>query len=175
MRIIGGCCGSTPEYIRKLRRIADRRAPQKTTYAPVSAVCSASRAVLLDGVKIIGERINPTGKKAMKQALLAGDYDFVQEQASEQAEAGADILDVNAGLPELDEAAALERLVREVQAVCPLPLQIDTGNPEAAERALRVYCGKAILNSVNGEEKTLRALLPVAKKYGAAVVGLTID
>ena len=175
VRIIGGCCGTTPEYIRKLRRIADRRAPQKTTYAPVSAVCSASRAVLLDGVKIIGERINPTGKKAMKQALLAGDYDFVQEQASEQAEAGADILDVNAGLPELDEAAALERLVREVQAVCPLPLQIDTGNPEAAERALRVYCGKAILNSVNGEEKTLRALLPVAKKYGAAVVGLTID
>ena len=175
VRIIGGCCGTTPDYIRKLRGIADRSEPQKTPYAPVSAVCSASRAVMIDRVKIIGERINPTGKKAMKQALLAGDYEFVQEQASEQAEAGADILDVNAGLPELDEAAALERLVREVQAVCPLPLQIDTGSAEAAERALRAYCGKAILNSVNGEEKTLRALLPVAKKYGAAVVGLTID
>ena len=174
-RIVGGCCGTTPEYISQLRALADRYSPQKARYTPVSAVCSASRAVFIDGVKIIGERINPTGKKAMKQALLAGDYDFVQEQALEQADAGADILDVNAGLPELDEAAALERLVREVQAVCPLPLQIDTSNAAAAERALRAYCGKAVLNSVNGEEKNLRALLPVVKKYGAAVVGLTID
>ena len=174
-RIVGGCCGTTPEYIRQLRALADRYSPQKARYTPVSAVCSASRAIFIDGVKIIGERINPTGKKAMKQALLAGDYDFVQDQALEQADAGADILDVNAGLPELDEAAALERLVREVQSVCPLPLQIDTSSAAAAERALRAYCGKAVLNSVNGEEKNLRALLPVVKKYGAAVVGLTID
>ncbi len=174
-RIVGGCCGTTPDYIRKLRALADRYAPQKTDYTPAAAVCSASRAVFIDGVKIIGERINPTGKKAMKQALLAGDYDFVIDQALEQADAGADILDVNAGLPEIDEASVLERLVREVQAVCPLPLQIDCSKADAVERALRAYCGKAIVNSVNGEEKSLRALLPVVKKYGAAVVGLTID
>ena len=124
---------------------------------------------------MIGERINPTGKKAMKQALLSGDYGYVQTQAIEQTDAGADILDVNAGLPELDEKTVLARLVREVQAVSDLPLQIDCGKPDAIESALRICCGKAIVNSVNGEDKVLHSILPIVKKYGAAVVGLTMD
>ena len=175
VRVIGGCCGTTPEYTKKLRALADKAKPCPTVKIPRPAVCSASKAVFLDGAKVIGERINPTGKKAMKQALLEENYAYVRTQAIEQTEAEADILDVNAGLPEIDEKAALVRLVREVQAVCDLPLQIDCGKPDAIEAALRVYCGKAIVNSVNGEEKTLRAILPLVKKYGAAVVGLTID
>ena len=175
VRIVGGCCGTTPEHIRGLRALIGRRRPRALRHRPISAVCSGTKAVFFDGVRVIGERINPTGKKAMKQALREGDYAFVQGQAIEQAEAGADILDVNAGLPEIDEKAALVRLVREVQAVCDLPLQIDCGKPEAIEAALRRCCGKAIVNSVNGEEQTLRAILPIVKKYGAAVVGLTTD
>ena len=175
VRIVGGCCGTTPEHIRRLRALIGRRRPRALRHRPISAVCSGTKAVFFDGVRVIGERINPTGKKAMKQALREGDYAFVQGQAIEQAEAGADILDVNAGLPEIDEKAALVRLVREVQAVCDLPLQIDCGKPDAIEAALRHCCGKAIVNSVNGEEGTLRAILPIVKKYGAAVVGLTTD
>ena len=175
VRIIGGCCGTTPEYIRKLRALADGRTPRRLTFERVSAVCSGTKAVFLDGVRIIGERINPTGKKAMKQALLENNYAYVRTQAVEQAEAGADILDVNAGLPEIDEKQALVRLVREVQAVSDLPVQIDCGKPDAVEAALRQCCGKAIVNSVNGEDRVLQAMLPVVRKYGAAVVGLTID
>ena len=175
VQIIGGCCGTTPEYIRLLRGLADGRAPQKRSVPRRSCVCSATRAVFVDGVCVIGERINPTGKKAMKQALLSGDYGYVQTQAIEQTDAGADILDVNAGLPELDEKTVLARLVREVQAVSDLPLQIDCGKPDAIESALRICCGKAIVNSVNGEDKVLHSILPIVKKYGAAVVGLTMD
>ena len=175
VQIIGGCCGTTPEYIRLLRGLADGRAPQKRGVPRRSCVCSATGAVFVDGVRVIGERINPTGKKAMKQALLSGDYGYVQTQAIEQTDAGADILDVNAGLPELDEKTVLARLVREVQAVSDLPLQIDCGKPDAIESALRICCGKAIVNSVNGEDKVLHSILPIVKKYGAAVVGLTMD
>ena len=175
VHIIGGCCGTTPEYIRLLRGLANGRTPQKRSVPRRSCVCSATRAVFADGVRVIGERINPTGKKAMKQALIAKDYAFIQSQAIEQAEAGADILDVNAGLPELDEKTVLPRLVREVQAVSDLPLQIDCGKADAIEAALRVCCGKAIVNSVNGEDKVLHSILPLVKKYGAAVVGLTMD
>ena len=175
VRILGGCCGTTPEHIRRLRALIGRRRPRAARRKFISAVCSATKAVFFDGVRTIGERINPTGKKAMKQALREGDYAFVQGQAIEQAEAGADILDVNAGLPEIDEKAALVRLVREVQAVCDLPLQIDCGKPDAVEAALRRYCGKAIVNSVNGDPAVLRTILPIVKKYGAAVVGLTTD
>ena len=183
VRIVGGCCGTTPDYIRRLRDLADKAKPvplkkEGTLPAPPArraAVCSATKAVFIDGVRVIGERINPTGKKAMKQALLARDYGYVRSQAIQQQEAGADILDVNAGLPELDEKEILPRLVREVQAVSDLPIQIDCGKPEAIEAALRVCCGKAIVNSVNGEERSLHSVLPLAKKYGAAVVGLTVD
>ena len=175
VRIVGGCCGTTPQYIARLRAIADKRKPVPTPFRRISAVCSARKAVMIDGVKVVGERINPTGKKAMKAALLAGDLDYITNQALEQAEAGAAILDVNAGLPEIDEKAALTALVKHLQTVTDLPLQIDCGKPDAIEAALRCYCGKAIINSVNGENKVLDAVLPIAAKYGAAVVGLTID
>lgn len=175
VRIFGGCCGTTPEYIRKLRKIADEYPPVFTERTRRACVCSATRAEFIDGVRVIGERINPTGKKAMKAALLAQDYGYVRNQAIEQQEAGANILDVNAGLPELDEEQVLPRLVKEIRAVCDLPLQIDCSKPKAIEAALRVYCGKAVVNSVSGEEKSLRAVLPIVKKYGAAVVGLTVD
>ena len=174
-RIIGGCCGTTPDYIAKLRAIADKNRPRPSAYIPRAAVCSASKCVPIDGVRVIGERINPTGKKAMKAALYEGNYDFVASQAIEQTEAGADILDVNAGLPELDEKEVLTKLVKKVQSVTDLPLQIDCGKADAIDRALRYYCGKAIVNSVNGEESSLSSILPVVKKYGAAVVGLTVD
>ncbi len=175
VRVLGGCCGTTPEYIEKLRALIGGRKPKKRRARPRCAVCSPSRLVEIDDVRVIGERINPTGKKAMKQALLSENYAYVREQAIEQAEAGAAILDVNAGLPELDEAAVLPRLVYEVQAACDLPLQIDCGKADAVERALRACNGKAIVNSVNGEDRVLEAMLPVVKKYGAAVVGLTMD
>ena len=175
VRIVGGCCGTTPEYIRKLREIADAAKPQPTPFRRVSAVCSARKRVVVDGVKVIGERINPTGKKAMKAALLTGDTDFISRQALEQAEAGAEILDVNAGLPEIDETKTLVKIVRHLQTVTDLPLQIDCGKADAIEKALRYYCGKAIVNSVNGEDKVMDAILPHVARYGAAVVGLTID
>ena len=175
VRIVGGCCGTTPEYTARLRALADATKPVKRKTAPCSGVCSARKAVFFDGVRVIGERINPTGKKAMKQALLDENYGFVRNQAIEQSEAGADILDVNAGLPELDERTVLAKLVQEVQAATDLPLQIDCGKADAIEAALRVCCGKAIVNSVNGEDKTLHAILPLVKRYGAAVVGLTMD
>ena len=175
VRIIGGCCGTTPEYISKIRALADKNRPKMCNFARRSAVCSARKTVIVDGVKVVGERINPTGKKAMKAALLAGDMNYISKQALEQAEAGADILDVNAGLPEIDEKATLVKLIRHLQTVTDLPLQIDCGKADAVERALRYYCGKAIVNSVNGEDKVLNAILPLVAKYGAAVVGLTID
>ena len=177
VRIVGGCCGTTPDYIRRLRALADKAVPfaAPNKLAGRSLVCSARKLVEVDGCRVIGERINPTGKKAMKAALLAGDWGYAQAQAIEQADAGADILDVNAGLPEIDEQRALVRLVQAVQAVCDLPLQIDCGKADAIEAALRACCGKAIVNSVNGEERVLAAILPVVRKYGAAVVGLTMD
>lgn len=177
VRIVGGCCGTTPEFTAKLRRVVDSFAdkPFVSAYVPRSAVCSATKAVFIDGVRVIGERINPTGKKAMKQALLGGDMNYIATQAVEQADAGADILDVNAGLPELDEKTVLPSLVRYVQKITDLPLQIDSSDPAAVENALRAYNGKAIINSVNGEERSLSSLLPLAAKYGAAIVGLTVD
>lgn len=175
VRIVGGCCGTTPEHISRLASLAKGRRPLPSRYIPRAGVCSATKAVFIDGVRVIGERINPTGKKAMKAALIAGDYDYAAKQAVEQTEAGADILDVNAGLPEIDEKSVLPELVRRVCRVTDLPLQIDTSDPVAAENALRVYPGKAVINSVNGEERSLSSVLPLAAKYGAAVVALTVD
>lgn len=126
-------------------------------------------------MRVIGERINPTGKKRMKEALLRDDVDFMLSQALEQVQAGADILDVNVGLPEIDEAGMMVKVVKALQGVTDAPLQLDSTRPEVLEKALRVCCGKAIVNSVNGDEETLDAILPLVKKYGAAVVGLTLD
>ncbi|MBP3312571.1 MAG: dihydropteroate synthase, partial [Butyricicoccus sp.] len=131
--------------------------------------------VRIDGVRVIGERINPTGKKRFKQALIEGDMDYILHQAVEQADAGAHILDVNVGLPEINEPEMMVRVVKAIQGVTDLPLQIDSSDPEAIEAGLRVVNGKAIVNSVNGEQAVLDRILPIAKKYGAAVVGLTMD
>lgn len=131
--------------------------------------------VTVDHVTVIGERINPTGKKRLKQALLDEDFDYILSQAIEQIDAGAEILDVNVGVPSLDDVKMLPLVIKKLQSITGLPLQIDSGNPEAIEAALRVYNGKAIVNSVNGEEKVMENILPLVKKYGAAVVGLTLD
>ena len=175
VNILGGCCGTTPRHIAALKKLIEGKKPLQRRVKIPAAVCSASRLVPLDRVRIIGERINPTGKKAMKEALLKGDMGYVTARAVEQAEAGADILDVNAGVPGIDEKGSLCEMVRRIQSVTDLPLQIDCTKPDAVEAALRLTQGKAVINSVNAEEKSLSSLLPLAAKYGAAVVGLTVD
>lgn len=175
VNILGGCCGTTPEYIEKIRAMCAGKTPKKRRVKVPAAVCSASQVVYLNRVRVIGERINPTGKKAMKEALIKGDMGYVAARAIEQVEAGADILDVNAGVPGIDEKATLCQMVKRIQAAAEAPLQIDCGKPEAIEAALRVTHGKAIVNSVNAEEGSLNSILPIAAKYGAAVVGLAVD
>ncbi len=172
---MGGCCGTTPDFIRLLasaykgRPVAARSVPRR------SALCSASRVVEIDGVRVIGERINPTGKKLFKEALRRRDIGYILRQGIEQVRAGAEILDVNVGLPEIDEAELMEEVVRQLQGVVDAPLQLDSSSPEVLERGLRLYSGKPIVNSVNGEQAVLDRILPLVKKYGAAVVGLTLD
>lgn len=173
--IVGGCCGTTPEYILRLCAELKGKTPAKRRYTPRSAVCSGTKTVEIDGVRIIGERINPTGKKLFKQALITGDTDYILRQAVSQTDAGADILDVNVGLPEINEKAVMIQTVKNIQGVVSTPLQIDSSDPDVIEAALRVYNGKAIVNSVNGESTVLNRVLPIVKKYGAAVVGLTLD
>lgn len=200
--LAGGCCGTTPDYIREMKKqfsawepkacetsqscgdsevaadspmarifsgSKDRKEPGK------SVICSGTKAVCIDKVTVIGERINPTGKKRLKQALIDGDYDYILSQAVQQIDAGASVLDVNVGIPDIDDVQVLPKVVKEIQAITDLPLQIDSSNPEAIEAALRVYNGKAIVNSVNGELRIMETILPIVKKYGAAVVGLTLD
>ena len=170
--ILGGCCGTDPSFIRAL---AGREYPAAGRPEIGGAVCTGPVCVRTDGIRVIGERINPTGKKRMQQALLEEDLDYLVEMAIRQADAGADILDVNVGYPGVDEVTMLPRAVRAIQAAVDLPLQLDTTDPAALEAALRVYSGKAAVNSVNGKEESLRTVLPLVKKYGAAVVGLTLD
>ncbi len=173
--ILGGCCGTTPAYIAALRRTLAGKVPSPRIYAPVPAVCTMTKTVPIDRVRVIGERINPTGKKLFKQALMDGNIDYILSQGIAQVEAGADLLDVNVGLPGIDERGMMVSVVRRLQAVTDVPLQLDSTNPEVLEAALRVYNGKPVVNSVNGEKKSLETLLPIIKKYGAAVVGLTLD
>ena len=175
VKCYGGCCGTTPEYIAKLCKALEGRTIREIPRSVPAAVCSPVQAVPIDRVRVIGERINPTGKKRMKEALIRDDVDYMLGQALEQTQAGADILDVNVGLPEIDEAGMMVKVVKALQGVTDAPLQLDSTRPEVLERALRVYCGKAIVNSVNGDEETLDAILPLVKKYGASVVGLTLD
>ena len=151
----GGCCGTTPETIRLLKQAFAGHFPAQKVPLRRSVLCTPVRCVEIDGITVVGERINPTGKKRLQQALRTGDMAYPASQAVAQAEAGADLLDVNVGLPGIDEAATLEHLVRELQSITELPLQLDSSNPEALARALRVYNGKPIVNSVNGEQKTL--------------------
>lgn len=180
IELIGGCCGTTPEYIEGLAEIAAKVGGTEDSAKPSEEkktlqVCSGNTVVTVDHVTVIGERINPTGKKRLKQALLDEDFDYILSQAIEQIDAGAEILDVNVGVPSLDDVKMLPLVIKKLQSITGLPLQIDSGNPEAIEAALRVYNGKAIVNSVNGEEKVMENILPLVKKYGAAVVGLTLD
>ena len=173
--MVGGCCGTTPDFIAKLRETFAPLVPADKIPIRRSCLCTPVRFVEVDGIIVVGERINPTGKKRLQQALRDGDSAYPCAQAVAQAEAGAQVLDVNAGLPGIDEAATLEQLVKDLQAITDLPLQLDSSNPEALSRALRIYNGKPIVNSVNGEQKTLDTILPLCKKYGAAVVGLALD
>lgn len=174
--LVGGCCGTTPEYIRAMKHVFSKEtAKDRKPAQEKSVICSGTQAAIIDKVTVIGERINPTGKKRMKQALIDRDYDYILSQAVQQIDAGAHVLDVNVGIPDIDEVDLLPKIVKELQAITDLPLQIDSSNPAAIEAALRVYNGKAIVNSVNGEEKVLDRILPIVKKYGAAVVGLTLD
>ena len=177
VRILGGCCGTTPEFIRALSaRIAGVRS--EVPVPPPShcfGICSASKTIRFGPVRVIGERINPTGKKRFQQALRENDIDYIIARGIEQQDAGADILDVNVGLPGIDEADMMRRVVKALQGVIDLPLQIDSSDPAAIEAGLRAVNGKAIVNSVNGKEAVLSAILPLCKKYGAAVVGLCMD
>ncbi len=191
--ILGGCCGTTPDFIRELSKLqgagesqSGKEVRQADVYSEGSGktdktgivrqgVCSPSQVVEFGGIRVIGERINPTGKKRFQQALRENDLNYIMERAIEQADAGADILDINVGLPGIDEAEMMSKVVKAVQSVVSLPLQIDSSDPAAIEAGLRACSGKAIVNSVNGEAETLENILPLVKKYGASVVGLTMD
>ena len=173
--MFGGCCGTSPAYIREVRKVLAGKIPAQRRYRSTGFVCSAVTACPLDGIRVIGERINPTGKKRFQQALLENDLDYILDVAVAQEDAGADILDVNVGYPGVDEVEMLPRVVKKLQSAVSLPLQLDSSNPDALEAALRIYNGKAAVNSVNGEQSVLDRILPIVKKYGAAVVGLTLD
>jgi len=176
VRIIGGCCGTTPAYIKALSEMVQGLSPVATEKKNVTAVSSYTKAVVFDKRPIlIGERINPTGKKRFKQALIENDIDYILQEGISQQEKGVDILDVNVGLPDIDETEMLKTAVFELQSVSDLPLQIDTSDPIAMEAALRIYNGKALVNSVNGKQESMEAVFPLVKKYGGAVVALTLD
>ena len=176
VRIVGGCCGTTPEYIKKVCELTRGMKPkeiEKKTYS----VCTSYNKAVFFGEKpiLIGERINPTGKKRFKQALLENDIGYILQEAVNQQAKGVHVLDVNVGLPGIDEAQMLTTSVCELQCVTDLPLQIDSSDPVAMESALRRYNGKAMINSVNGKEENMNAILPLVKKYGGFVVALTLD
>ena len=175
VKLFGGCCGTSPEFISEMsKRLSKKKFTAISREIP-AAVCCAQKTVVLDTVRVIGERINPTGKKLFKEALKRGDLDYIMKQAAEQADAGAEILDVNVGLPDIDEKEMMKKAVDAVQSVADVPLQIDTTELDVLEAALRRVSGKPIVNSVNGEDEKLESVLPLVKKYGAAVVGLTLD
>ena len=176
VRIVGGCCGTTPEYIKKVCELTRGMKPkeiEKKTYS----VCTSYNKAVFFGEKpiLIGERINPTGKKRFKQALLENDIGYILQEAVNQQAKGVHVLDVNVGLPGIDEAQMLTTSVCELQCVTDLPLQIDSSDPVAMESALRRYNGKAMINSVNGKEDNMNAIFPLVKKYGGFVVALTLD
>ena len=176
VRVVGGCCGTTPEYIRALCQRTAGMKPQPLTDKEISVVSSYTHAVAFgDAPVLIGERINPTGKKRFKQALLEHDIDYILNEGVKQEEKGVHVLDVNVGLPDIDECEMLECAIRELQTVTALPLQIDTSDSVAMAAALRRYNGKAMINSVNGKEESMRAVFPLVKKYGGVVVALTLD
>ena len=175
-RVVGGCCGTTPEYISKIKAATAELSPVPVADKHLTVVSSYTNAVTFGGAPVlIGERINPTGKKKLKEALRSGDINYILNEALSQAEKGAHVLDVNVGLPELDEAKVLSDCVSEIQSVTDLPLQIDTSSPAAMEAAMRIYNGKPLVNSVNGKREVMDAVFPLVKKYGGCVIALTLD
>ncbi len=175
-RILGGCCGTTPEHIRAVKAQIGGLLPKEIVKKSYTVVSSYSQACVFDGkVVLIGERINPTGKSKLKAALRENNLDYIVTEAIGQEEKGANVLDVNVGLPEIDESEMLVSAVRAIQAVSSLPLQIDTSDPVALEKALRIYNGKPLINSVNGKLESIKAVMPLVKKYGGVLVALTLD
>ncbi len=175
VRFVGGCCGTTPEYVRLLKKELSGMEAAEIKNRPRGGICSPSKQLYFDRTTVIGERINPTGKKNLQAALRAHDIDYVVREALREEEQGADALDVNVGLPDVDEPALLAEAITRIQASTPLPLQLDSSFPGALARAARIYNGKPLLNSVNGKKESLEAVLPIAKKYGCALLGLTLD
>ena len=174
--VIGGCCGTTPGHIRNMTESFGRRAVKKVDHKEETVVSSYGGAVVLnDCPVVIGERINPTGKKRLKQALKEQDFDYILKEGIRQQELGAQILDVNVGLPDIDETAMMREAVSRLQSITSLPLQIDTVDPEALESAMRIYNGKPMVNSVSGKQESMDQVFPLVKKYGGVVVGLTLD
>lgn len=174
--LLGGCCGTTPEHIHALKEACGAMTPKPIADKGLTVVSSYTHAVTVaDDPIIIGERINPTGKSRLKQALRDHDMDYILQEGFSQQDKGAHILDINVGLPEIDEPSMILDVVREVQSVIDLPLQIDTANVKAMEQALRYYNGKAMINSVSGKQESMEAVFPLVKKYGGVVIGLTLD
>lgn len=176
VRIAGGCCGTTPEYIAATVKACEGCVPVEIKKKNITCVSSYTHAVIFDKEPIlIGERINPTGKKRFKEALKAHDIDYILKEGIAEQEKGVHILDVNVGLPDIDEISMLTEAVRELQAIIDLPLQIDTSDPAAMESALHRYNGKAMINSVSGKQESMDSVFPLAKKYGGLIVALTLD
>ena len=176
VRIVGGCCGTSPEFIRLLRKRFEGFEPVERDVLRPTACTSGTKTVVFEsGFVEIGERLNPTGKKAMQRAIRENDSAWICSEAISQTERGASVLDVNFGLPDIDEAECFSKLIREIQGVAGAPLQIDSTDPAAIETAVRIYNGKPVINSVNGKTETMEKIFPIAKKYGALVVGLTLD
>lgn len=173
---LGGCCGTTPDHIKAMIDLCKNESIEKISQKQITAVTSYSKTVIFqDKPIIIGERINPTGKKMLKEALRNNDMDYIYREGVTQADAGADILDVNVGLPEIDEPTMMQNAVLGLQSILNTPLQIDTSDAVAMEKALRIYNGKAMVNSVNGKEKVMDEVFPLVKKYGGVLVCLTLD
>lgn len=174
--IVGGCCGTTPAHIRALSEALEGKTPMPISKKEITCVSSYTHAVEFGRSPIlVGERINPTGKPKLKEALRAGDMNYLLDEAVRQAESGAAVLDVNVGLPDIDEPTVLARAVTEIQSVTDLPLQLDSASPEALAAAMRRYNGKPMVNSVNGKKESMEAVFPLVKKYGGVVVALTLD
>ncbi len=175
VRVLGGCCGTKDDFIQKTVEKVSKLKTKEIEKKDITVVSSSTKSVVFDEVRVIGERINPTGKKKFKEALKNHDIDYILDQAIEQNEGGADLLDVNVGLPEIDEKAVMVEVIKELQTILHLPLQIDSSSPEVIEAGARIYNGKPLINSVNGKIEVMEDIFPIVKKYGACVIGLTLD
>ncbi|HBH12743.1 MAG: 5-methyltetrahydrofolate--homocysteine methyltransferase [Clostridiales bacterium 38_11] len=175
VNMLGGCCGTTPQHIATLRASLSDIKPKVVNEKNYTFVSSSTKTVIIDNIKIIGERINPTGKKALKEAIISEDMDYIVSLALAQEIEGADILDVNAGVPGIDESKAMQNMIREITKSSSLPIQIDSSDSRVIENALRSYNGKALVNSVNGKQDSLNKVLPLIQKYGGCIIGLTMD